>query len=176
MLGIEARELRCDQSTGFVPDVPWLLNAIDDKLRALVRVTPRACYPADLMNEYVSICRQRGIWLVIDETYRDFLPETRDGSHAAFAAETNCEVIGIYSFSKSLAMPGHRLGAMIYPADIADQIINVQDCLRICPVRAGQVGVIWALQGLKGWRRHKRDQSIEGARDFSAVMEKVQVG
>jgi aspartate/methionine/tyrosine aminotransferase len=113
------------------------------------------------------------MWLIIDETYRDFLPESPDGNHAAFAAETICGVIGIYSFSKSLAMPGHRLGAMIYPADIADQIIKVQDCLQICPARAGQVGVTWALEGLKGWRWHKRDQFIEGARDFAAVMEKV---
>jgi aspartate/methionine/tyrosine aminotransferase len=177
MLGIDTRVLKCLPANNFIPDVSDLVEAIDDKVRALVLVTPNnptgSYYPAELINAYASICYERGIWLIIDETYRDFLPDVFKQRHTAFSLERRRGVIGIYSFSKSLALPGHRLGAIIYPAEIADQVVKVQDCLQICPVRAGQLGVAWALVGMKDWRRSKRDQFIDNARSFSAAMHNI---
>ena len=120
------------------------------------------------------MCREHGIWLILDETYRDFLPEEAQKPHALFDQPFRDGVIGLYSFSKSLAIPGYRLGAMIYPPGVAEQVIKVQDCVQICPSRAGQVGVTWALSGLQEWRRDKQRLFIDKARDFRAAVSQTE--
>ena len=78
MLGIEPRPLPCRADAGFVPRVEDAEALIDDKVRAIVLVTPNnptgAVYPAHVIESFAQLCRKRGIYLVIDETYRDFLP------------------------------------------------------------------------------------------------------
>jgi aspartate/methionine/tyrosine aminotransferase len=69
-----------------------------------------------------------------------------------------------------LALPGYRLGAMIYPARVAEHVIKVQDCVQICPARAGQIAVTWALGGLDEWRREKRQEFCDKARAFRSAM------
>ena len=117
-----------------------------------------------------AICDKRDLWLIIDETYRDFLPETISQPHALFSGGTRDGVIGLYSFSKSLAIPGHRLGAMICPPSVAFDVIKVQDCVQICPPRAAQIAVTWGLQHLAGWRSDMRSFFSNQIDAFQAAM------
>ncbi|PWN30243.1 PLP-dependent transferase [Jaminaea rosea] len=107
------------------------------EVRALVLVTPNnptgAIYPAELIGDFAKICKQEKVALILDETYRDMLvPEGEEevpkgGSikqvrpHDLFSDELEGDtewqwrdaIIHLYSFSKSFAIPGHRLGAMV---------------------------------------------------------------
>src|SRR4051794_33188516 len=78
MLGIAARPLPCDPHAGFVPTPDAAERLIDARTRAIVLVTPNnptgAIYPERVIHAFADLCRRRGLWLVIDETYRDFLP------------------------------------------------------------------------------------------------------
>jgi aspartate/methionine/tyrosine aminotransferase len=174
MLGIEARELPCLPSTNFMPDLSTMRGLVDNKVRALVLVTPNnptgAIYSPAMIEAFGAVCREHGIWLILDETYRDFIPDESQKPHALFEGPFRNGVIGLYSFSKSLAIPGYRLGAMIYPPDLAEQAIKVQDCVQICASRVGQTGVTWALGELEEWRRDKRRLFVDKAREFQAVM------
>jgi aspartate/methionine/tyrosine aminotransferase len=177
MLGIEARAVGCRAEDGFIPDIPSLLTAIDASVRAIVLVTPNnptgAIYPPSLIETCAEIGRERGIWLIIDETYRDFAASGGAHCRSAYQPAFSNGSIGLYSFSKSLAIPGHRLGAMVHPAGIAEQVTKLQDCLQICPPRAGQEGVAWALEGLEDWRTSKRHEFVRRANYFSAAMKDV---
>jgi aspartate/methionine/tyrosine aminotransferase len=179
MLGIETRVLPCLGEGGFIPDPQECAGLVDANVRALVVVTPNnptgAIYPQSTIDALARLCRDNGLWLIIDETYRDFLPEEAPRPHALFQDKALCgSVIGLYSFSKSFALPGHRLGAMIYPPEIASEVVKIQDCLQICPARAGQAAVTWGLGALDEWRRDKRVHFGEQARAFRAVMSNVQ--
>ena len=160
MLGIRTRELPCDAATGFIPDPVVLDRLIDHNVRAVVLTTPNnptgAIYPPDVIEAVSEVCRRHQIWLILDETYRDFRPDDASPPHTVFNGDGRHGTIGLYSFSKSLAIPGFRLGAMTIPSEIAEHVVKVQDCLQICPVRAGQVAVTWALENLDDWRREKR--------------------
>lgn len=175
MLGIEARPLPCRPEDGFVPRAVDAEALIDGRVRAIVLVTPNnptgATYPPATIAAFADLARRRGLWLVLDETYRDFLPAGAGAPHALFADDAwRDNVIQLYSFSKSYAVPGHRLGALTAGAAAIDQVAKILDNVQICPARAGQAAVAWAVEGLRDWRTAARDTLAARARAFAQAM------
>ncbi len=161
MLGIEAVPLPCRPEDGFVPDPDQAAALLDSHTRALVLITPNnptgAVYPPHVIARFRDLCRRRGVWLILDETYRDLLPAGQHRSHDLFAdPDWALTTIGLYSFSKSFAIPGHRLGAAMASADIMEQFCKVLDCLHVCPGRAAQAAMSWAIPALAAWRQENR--------------------
>lgn len=175
MLGVEPRPLPCAPEAGFVPDVASAESLIDAKTRAIVLVTPNnptgAVYPPATIAAFAELCARRGIWLVLDETYRDFLPAGAGRPHEVFAASAwRDSVIGLYSFSKAYAVPGWRLGAITAGEKVIAQIGKVLDCVQISPVRAGQQAVAWGIDGIRAWREANRAEINARADAFRAAM------
>jgi len=161
MLGIETRFAACDPAKGFLPDIATLSAAITPDVRAIALVSPNnptgAVYPPSLLAAIYDLCAARGIWLILDETYRDFLPLGAGRPHDLFA-RTGWEntLIGLYSFSKSFCIPGHRLGAITAGPAVVEQVAKVMDNLQICPPRSAQAAVATALPLLTDWREENR--------------------
>jgi aspartate/methionine/tyrosine aminotransferase len=161
MLGIEPRPLPCRAERGFVADPEEAEALIDAKVRAIVLVTPNnptgAIYPPEVIARFHALCLERGIWLVLDETYRDFLPPGRERPHGLLSGQAWPEnFVQLYSFSKSFAIPGHRLGAIGAPAELLPELGKVMDCVQICAARAGQAALAWGLGALSAWRAANR--------------------
>ena len=161
MLGIDARALPCEPDCGFAPDPERAEAMLDPSVRAIVLITPNnptgAVYSPATIAAFAALCRRRGIWLILDETYRDFLPAGHDRAHDLFTAPswTDC-IIQLYSFSKAYCVPGHRLGAVAASEALVQQFMKVLDCLHICPQRAGQAALCWAIDALPEWRAANR--------------------
>jgi aspartate/methionine/tyrosine aminotransferase len=163
MLGIEPRPLPCRPDAGFVPSVADAEPLIDERVRAIVLVTPNnptgAVYPAHVIEGFAELCRRRDIVLVVDETYRDFLPAGANRPHGLFASdEWRGTVVQLYSFSKSYAIPGHRTGAVTADAALIAQLAKILDCIQICAPRTAQVALPWAIDGLRNWREGNRSE------------------
>lgn len=166
MLGIDVRYVHCPADNGFVPSTDDFADLIDGETRAIVLTTPNnptgAIYPPELLRAFADLCRERGIWLVLDETYRDFLPEAKLQPHALFESMSWHEnVIQLFSFSKSFCIPGHRLGAICASESMVAELAKVMDNIQICPPRAAQVAVARALPALQDWREENR-KTIQG--------------
>ena len=169
MLGLEARALPTDAAAGFIPD-PARAATLMQGVAAVVLVTPNnptgAIYPAATIDAFAALCRQHGAALLLDETYRDFLPEGAE-------APPPEDAIRLYSFSKAYAVPGHRIGALTLPAVAVPQAIKVLDCLHICPQRPAQTALAWAIGGLRAWRAGNRAEMLRRAstarRAFAAI-------
>lgn len=162
MLGIAARALPCRAEDGFVPDPDVAVGLIDASVRAIVLVTPNnptgAIYPAETIHRFAALCRARGIFLVLDETYRDFLAADHGAPHALFITPTWREhVVQLYSFSKSYCIPGHRVGAITAGPAVMQQLMKVLDTFQICPTRVPQRVLTWAIPNLRAWRDGNRD-------------------
>jgi aspartate/methionine/tyrosine aminotransferase len=175
MLGIEPRPLPCHSENGFVPSPEDAEALIDDKVRAIVLVTPNnptgAVYPAHVIESFANLCRRRGIYLVIDETYRDFLPHGMNRAHGLFSSKNwRSTVVQLYSFSKSYAMPGHRMGAITADAGLIEQIAKILDCIQICPPRTAQAVLPWAIEGLRDWREANRAEINERGAVFQTAL------
>jgi aspartate/methionine/tyrosine aminotransferase len=175
MLGIEPRPLPCRGEAGFVPQVSDAEALIDDRVRALVLVTPNnptgAVYPAHVIEEFAELCRRRGIFLVIDETYRDFLPADLNRAHGLFADESwRQNVIQLYSFSKSYSIPGHRTGAVTADSKHLTPLAKILDCIQICAPRTAQPALPWAIEGLRDWREQNRADINQRAAVFRQTL------
>lgn len=171
MLGIEARPLPCRPEHGFVPDVGVAEGLLDDKVKAIVLVTPNnptgAIYPPAVIEAFADLCERRGLWLVVDETYRDYLPQAGQRPHGLFARPRWRDgVISLYSFSKAYCIPGHRLGAIIAGPGLMEQVEKIMDCVQICPARVGQMALVPAIAGLADWREGNRREIAARAEAF----------
>lgn len=171
MLGIEPRPLPCRPEAGFVPRVEDAEPLIDEKVRAIVLVTPNnptgVVYPAHVIESFAELCRRRKIYLVIDETYRDFLPNGMNRAHGLFVGDDwRDTVIQLYSFSKSYAIPGHRMGAITAGSGLIEHVAKILDCIQICAPRTAQAALPWAIDGLRDWREGNRAEINERAKVF----------
>jgi aspartate/methionine/tyrosine aminotransferase len=162
MLGIGTRLLPCEAADGYVPRVEAARALIGPDTRAIVLVTPNnptgAVYPDAAIRAFHDLCAEAGIALILDETYRDFLPAGMELAHSLFAeADWRETLVHLYSFSKSYAVPGYRLGAIAASPDLLAEVAKVMDCLQICAPRVGQPAIAWAIDGLAAWRRDTRE-------------------
>jgi len=160
MLGIEPRYVDCRAEDGFVPRVDDVAQALDG-VKALALVSPNnptgAVYPPALLEDIFVLCRERGVWLILDETYRDFIATGAGRPHGLFEiAGWEENLIQLYSFSKSFCIPGHRLGAVTAGNCVVSAIAGVMDNLQICAPRAPQQAVAKGLAALAGWREENR--------------------
>ncbi|EJU00716.1 PLP-dependent transferase [Dacryopinax primogenitus] len=171
MRGVRPVALRTRPEDGFVPQAKEAEKLVTQRTKAIALVSPNnptgAIYPPALLARFALLCARHNIALILDETYRDFCPSS---PHALFsqslvptlsesdASELRQELtkeeieiasrwdwrknlISLYSFSKSYAVPGHRLGAVVCGAELMQQVEKVLDCLQICPPRAIQLAL-----------------------------------
>ena len=182
MLGLGCRTVRCEEANGFMPDPAAIREALTPEVRALALVSPNnptgCVYPPELLAEILAVCRAEGIWLILDETYRDFLPE---GAPHGLLAQVGWEdgLILLYSFSKSFCIPGHRLGAITAGAPVIEAVSKVMDNLQICAPRAAQIALARAIGPLAEWRAGNRAEIGRRAvalRETMAALSDWQIG
>jgi aspartate/methionine/tyrosine aminotransferase len=161
MQGVRAIPVPTRAEDGFVPD-PERIGALlaQHKARAVVLVTPNnptgAIYPPAVIHAVAAQCRRHGAMLVLDETYRDFLPEG-PAPHALFDDPAWGEVlVHLYSFSKAYCVPGHRVGAIAAGAAFMAELDKACDTYQICPARPAQSALAWAIPALAAWRAGNR--------------------
>ena len=144
MFGIEAAYLEC--SAGMLPSVEDAAGLVDGRTRAIVLVTPNnptgRVYPPELIAAFARLAAERGIHLIVDETYRDFRDTTAPAHDLFGDRRWDRSVIQIQSFSKVYSIPGYRVGAMAASPELLPELLlevdKVADCLTICPSRIGQ--------------------------------------
>ncbi|CDM58476.1 aminotransferase [Rhizobium favelukesii] len=175
MLGIKRALVECDAQNGFLPDVQSAEKALAGGAKVLAIVTPNnptgAIYPPALLRDLLMLCRKHGAWLIVDETYRDFLPDGYGAPHPLLTIPGwEDTLILLYSFSKSFCIPGHRLGAITAGASVVAEITKVMDNMQICAPRAAQIAVAGAMPILAGWRAGNRLEIARRADALRAVM------
>ena len=175
MLGIKIDYVDCDP-VGLIPTIDAIEASIKPSTRAVSLVTPNnpagSIYPSSLLDEILSLCKRRQIWLILDETYRDFLPLDMDVPHNLFKRNGwQSNLIQLYSFSKSYCLPGHRLGAIVAGGDVIDQLAKVVDNIQICAPRAVQKALTPMLSSMTVWRETNRREIAARASLFKNIME-----
>jgi aspartate/methionine/tyrosine aminotransferase len=180
MLGIRAVPLPCLPDDGFVPDPAEAARLMTPRTRAIVLVTPNnptgAVYPPKTIAAFSDLAAARGVWLIIDETYRDFMPQAGQRPHELFAAAEGVppHVVQLYSFSKAFALPGYRLGAVCGPPGFMEPFGKVLDTVQICAPRIGQIAVGRTMAALGAWREGNRGTIADRGRAFRKAMAKAQ--
>jgi len=175
LLGIKLRYVDCMPENGFQPDVDSLEAAMDNNVKAIALVSPNnptgAIYSPEILDRILSLCEKHRIWLILDETYRDFLPKSQPVPHRLLQSNSwQDHFIQLYSFSKSLCIPGHRLGAITAGPEAVRQIAKVMDNIQICAPRAAQIAVAKQLPLLDQWTAGNTKTIHQRAKVFKETM------
>ncbi|MYB45970.1 MAG: aminotransferase [Acidimicrobiia bacterium] len=171
--GVKPDYLTCGD--GMLPSVETAESLIDDRTRAIVLVTPNnptgAVYPPELISDFARLAAERRLYLILDETYRDFRTTTEPAHRLFKDPGWDRTVIHIQSFSKVYSIPGFRVGAMAASAGMLHQVDKAADCLTICPNRIGQEAARYGLAHLGPWVESNRNMLNRRVESFVAAME-----
>ena len=175
MFGVGVGLVNCPAERGFLADPAALEAAITPDVRAFAVVSPNnptgAVYPPALLRALFEICRRKGIWFILDETYRDFLPPGAGRPHELFDdPDWTDTLISLCSFSKSFCIPGYRLGAVTASPRLVAEIAKIMDHLQICAPRIGQIALAEALPKLDDWREENRREIAARAAKLREVI------
>lgn len=151
-----------------------LRAALTPKTRAIYLITPNnpdgKVLTRDQLAGIATFACEKDLWVIADECYADFtfgVPHISIASLPGMAQRT----ISAYSFSKSHALAGARVGYAVAPAEVVSgaqrvsthTIFNVPVLMQRTVAAALQAGPRWAERALLIYR-HSLDASIEALR------------
>jgi aspartate/methionine/tyrosine aminotransferase len=174
-LKVEGVEVRIVQpGPDLVPDIGAAAALIDDTTRAIVLVTPGnptgVTIPPEVIGAFGELASDNNMALVIDETYRSFRG-TDEPAHGLFDEPAwEDTVVSLHSFSKDLAIPGYRVGAVIGGHGVLTEALKVMDCLAISAPRIGQEAAIAGLLHAREWRAEQVARIGELEQQFLSAM------
>jgi len=121
-----------DPQNAWYPDIAQLERRITSRTRMLLINSPAnptgAVFPEQLVSNLLDFTRRHDLYLLSDECYDEIIFEGKHVSPATMLTRQELEsgrFIGIYTFSKTYAMTGWRLGYIITGTPLIKTIIDV---------------------------------------------------
>jgi aspartate aminotransferase len=168
---------------GYVPDAAGVRRAATPRARVLLINSPSnptgAVFPERTLRALYDLARERDLWILSDEAYEDIVFDARHVSPGSFEAalpESERRVISLFTFSKSYAMTGFRLGYIVAPGASASTLLRkVQEPLVGSTAAMIQWGGLAALREEAGAARmreayrRRRDLAVSRLREAGLV-------
>ncbi|MBO3676255.1 aminotransferase [Streptomyces sp. NEAU-YJ-81] len=172
MNGVVPRYL--EPGPDLVPDPEAAEALITPRTRAIVLVTPGnpsgVTIPPDVLADFYAVAKRHDIALIVDETYRSFRDTVRP-AHDLFAdPDWARTLVSLHSFSKDLAIPGYRVGAVVASPELNREVMKLLDCVAICPPRVGQEAAWAGLSSAQEWRRARANEATDKRRWLETVL------
>jgi len=151
----------------FVPDPDELASRITDRTKVVIVNSPcnptGAVFPRSAVEDIVSICQEHDLYLISDECYDEIVFEGEHVSPASFWNDGH--VISVFTFSKTYAMTGYRVGYVVTGHKLGDVINKVLEANMSCATSFAQKGAEAALTGprepvLKMLAAYKRRRDV----------------
>lgn len=111
----------------FQPNLQEFAEKITPKTKAVIVNNPNnptgVVYSAETCREMSRILREKqhefgtDIYLISDEPYREL---AYDGVEVPYLTEYYANTVVCYSWSKSLSLPGERIGYLVIPSEVSD--------------------------------------------------------
>ena len=107
-----------------------------EKTRILVINNPNnpagRIYTREELERLYALCRPRGIYILVDEAYSDFVVDRPFSSMISVVPDKD-GIIVVNSLSKNLGISGWRIGYVISTPDVVFQILKLNQHLITCP-------------------------------------------
>jgi len=123
-----------DAQNGWLPDITHLERLVTPRTRLLLINSPGnptgAVYPAKLVEDLLDFARRHDLYLLSDESYDEILFEGIHVSPGALLSSDELNqgrVICVYTFSKTYAMTGWRIGYLATGTQLLKTITYVLD-------------------------------------------------
>ena len=140
-----------DPDRGYLPEPAAIEAAITARTRALLINSPSnptgAMYPPDLVGAIADLACRHDLLLISDEVYEALT--YGDVPHVSPAALDGLRerTVSIYSFSKTYAMTGWRVGYLAGPAPMLKAMATLQEQVASCVNASAQQAALAAITG-----------------------------
>ena len=167
-----------DPVEGFLPDLEALEKAVTRRTKLLMVNSPSnptgVVYPRTMIRSLVEFAQRHDLYMLSDEVYEHILFE---GEHVSPGTlDKDGRVIGSFSFSKTYAMTGWRVGYIAARKDIAAAVIKLQEPLTSCVNGMAQKACEAALKGpqdcvqtMRDSYKHRRDVAVEILKSYDLL-------
>jgi len=129
-------------------DIDKIKAATTSKTKIIVFSNPTnptgLVVPMSTILELLDWCEQKGIYLVVDEAYRDYFFDKSFESVLSIVGKSE-RLISISSFSKNMAMSGWRIGYLVAPENMIPSLSGIQDALLNCLNNTAQYAAMYAM-------------------------------
>lgn len=164
--------------SGFQPDLDALDDLVTDATKLILINSPSnptgAVLPRETVNALFEFAQRHDLYLLSDEVYEHIIFEGEHVSPAIF--DQDGRVISSFSFSKSYAMTGWRVGYIAASKAIADMVIKLQEPLTSCVAGPNQKAAEAALRGpqdcvaeMRDSYKVRRDAAVEILRSYDLL-------
>lgn len=118
IVGVRLVPVPCDEASGFhLPSDEAIEQAITPRTRAIVVCNPNnptgTAYTSDELRRVLAICERQGLFLISDETYREFVYDGRQPICALSLDPESDRVLVVDSLSKRFSLCGARIGTIV---------------------------------------------------------------
>jgi len=140
-----------DEANSWSFDLEKFKSAITPKTKAIFYCNPNnptgTIYAKEQLMGLAQLAQQHDLYLISDEVYKDFLFDDKQKIFSlAEVPELRKRVIRLFSFSKSYAMTGWRVGYLHSDESVLKEILKIHDCLVTCAPVISQYAAMGALE------------------------------
>jgi aminotransferase len=139
------------EDKNFALDIEAIKKAITSKTKAIMYCTPNnptgTVFPENTLRELGKIALEHNLTVITDEAYEYFTFDENKHFSMASIPEMKNNTISNYTFTKTYAMTGWRIGYIHADEKIITQIKKAHIPLAICAPVASQYAAIAALKG-----------------------------
>ena len=139
----------CPPGNEFLPDPQEIERRITSRTKMIIVNSPcnptGAVFPRSLLEELVEVAVRHNLYFLSDECYDEVILEGEHTSTASFC--TDGRVISAFTFSKTYAMTGWRVGYVVASDKISDSITKILESNSSCLPTICQKAAEAALDG-----------------------------
>ncbi len=168
LLNLRAVTYPLTADDGFVPTIEVLEALVTERTRLIVVNSPSnplgSIIDRKRMTAVLEFAERHGLWTLSDECYDEI---TFDGSFVSPASISPDRVVSVYSFSKTYAMTGWRIGYAVAPPAVASLLAKCQEPLLSCVSTPTQFAALAAITGpqevvaaMRDAYRSRRDRAL----------------
>ncbi len=150
------------EEKGFCWDFDNLRKAITQKTKAIMYCSPNnptgTVFSEEELRKLADIALEKNLMIITDEAYEYFTYDGQKHFSIASIPEMRKNVISCYTFTKTYAMTGWRIGYLHADEELIPQIKKAHIPLAICAPVVSQYAALAALKGsqdcVKKFRNH----------------------
>ena len=157
------------EEDGFALDFDAVKKAITSRTRAIIVCSPNnptgTVFSEDELRRLAELALEHNLIIITDEAYEYFVYDGRKHFSIASIPEMKDRTISCYTFTKTYAMTGWRIGYLHADAVLIPQVTKAHIPFAICAPVVSQYAALAALEGPQDCVAEFREHYIE-ARDL----------
>ena len=170
------------EEEGFILDIEGIKKAITPRTKAIMYCSPSnptgTVFAEEQLRQLAEIALEHNLMVITDEAYEYFVYDNHEHFSIASIPEMRKNVVSCFTFTKTYAMTGWRIGYLHADEELIPQITKAHIPFAICAPLVSQYAALAALKGpsdcvVKFRNKYllARDLMCERLDDLSSVFE-----